>query len=44
VGSEAVATAPYAVYVKPFAAAAANEAESEVIASMAAVFKAALRI
>lgn len=42
-GSSAVATAPYAIYAPPFAAAAAHTAEPAVVASMAAVFKAAAR-
>jgi hypothetical protein len=42
-GSSAVATAPYAVYAPPFAAAAAHTAEPAVVASMLAVYKAVVR-
>ena len=41
-GSEAVADAPYALYVEPFAGAAAQAAKHEVEASLIAVFRAAL--
>jgi hypothetical protein len=40
--SSAVADAPYALYVEPFAAAAAMSAAHEVEATMIAVFRAAL--
>lgn len=42
-GSSAVATAPYAIYAPPFAAAAAHTAEPAVAAAMAAVYKAVVR-
>jgi hypothetical protein len=42
-GSSAVATAPYAVYAPPFAAAAAHQAEPAVVAAMTAVIKTAVR-
>lgn len=42
-GSSAVATASYAIYAPPFAAAAAHQAEPAVVAAMSAVVKAAVR-
>jgi hypothetical protein len=41
-GSSAIAAAPYAVYVDPFAAAAADAAMPRVEAAMIAVFRTAL--